>query len=76
VGRFKEKILVVDCEIDIGELISQRLTFLGYEVILAVNGEDAISLFTEQKPDLIILEKIENDAIKIAKYLNVFLETE
>jgi OmpR family response regulator RpaB len=58
VGRFKEKILVVDCEIDIGELLSQRLTFLGYEVILAVNGEDAISLFTEQKPDLIILEKI------------------
>lgn len=57
-GRFKEKILVVDCEIDIGELLSQRLTFLGYEVILAVNGEDAISLFTEQKPDLIILEKI------------------
>ena len=52
-----EKILVVD---DIGanrRLLSKMLLAMGgYNVIEAVNGNDAVSLFEEQAPDLILMD--------------------
>ena len=50
------KILVVDDEDHIVELIKFNLESSGYEVIVAFNGEDAIEKALEEKPDLIILD--------------------
>ena len=47
-----EKILVVDDEEHIAELISYNLTSNGYKVITANNGIDAIKLAIEEKPSL------------------------
>lgn len=52
----KEKILVVDDEEHIAELISFNLDNAGYEVIIASNGVDAITLCKSQKPSLILLD--------------------
>ncbi|MFN3528339.1 MAG: response regulator transcription factor [Bacteroidia bacterium] len=52
----KYKILAVDDEPDIIEIISYNLTKEGYEVLAASNGADAIKIAKEQKPDLIILD--------------------
>lgn len=51
-----EKILVVDDEEHIAELISYNLTSNGYKVITANNGIDAIKLAIEEKPRLILLD--------------------
>lgn len=51
-----EKILVVDDEEHISELISYNLTSSGYKVITANNGIDAIKLAIEEKPRLILLD--------------------
>ena len=51
-----EKILVVDDEEHIAELISYNLTSNGYKVITANNGIDAIKLAIEEKPSLILLD--------------------
>jgi two-component system, OmpR family, alkaline phosphatase synthesis response regulator PhoP len=50
------KILVVDDEEDVVNLISIKLRQEGYQVIPAYNGEDAIILTKMERPDLIILD--------------------
>lgn len=53
---YNEKILVVDDEISIRQILETRLSIRGYEVLLAANGEDALSLFKKKQPNLVILD--------------------
>ena len=52
----KKKILVVDDEQDIREIIRIPLTQDGFQVIEASNGKDAIELAKKEKPDLITMD--------------------
>ena len=52
----KKKILVVDDEVKIVEVVKAYLEKAGYEVIEAYNGKDAIDLFEKQSPMLIVLD--------------------
>ncbi len=52
----KKKILVVDDEESIHLLYKEELEEEGYEVLSALNGEDALKLFDEANPDLVILD--------------------
>lgn len=51
----KQKILVVDDEKDIVELLEYNLLRVGYKVITAFNGKEAQEKLSEN-PDLIILD--------------------
>lgn len=50
------KILVVDDESDIVDLISSNLQREGYRVIPAYTGEDALELVKTMRPDLVVLD--------------------
>ncbi len=52
----KGKILVVDDEADIRELVRLNLTREGYEVLDSETGEQALSLSRSKSPDLIVLD--------------------
>ncbi len=52
----KQKILIVDDEPDILELVEYNLKKEGYQVFLANNGHDGISIAKKVHPDLIILD--------------------
>lgn len=52
----KERILVVDDERDIIELIKYNLELEGFRVIPSYNGEDALRLAKREPPDLLILD--------------------
>lgn len=52
----KEKILVVDDERNIVELVKYNLEKEGYEVICAYDGFEAVTLAKQERPDLIILD--------------------
>ncbi|MCT4620424.1 MAG: response regulator transcription factor [Marinisporobacter sp.] len=52
----KERILVVDDELQIQELIRMYLMKEGFDVICASNGDDAYEVALQKKPDLIILD--------------------
>ncbi len=52
----KEKILLVDDEPDILDLISYNLEKEGYNIQTAGNGRDAIAIAKEMLPDLILLD--------------------
>ena len=52
----KKKILVVDDEVKIVEVVKAYLEKEGYEVFEAYNGTDAINLFEKHNPNLIVLD--------------------
>jgi two-component system alkaline phosphatase synthesis response regulator PhoP len=52
----KQKILVVDDEEDILELLTFNLTKEGYDVSSASTGEEALSVARTESPDLILLD--------------------
>lgn len=52
----KAKILLVDDEPDILEIVSYNLKNEGYQVYTAENGEEAVKKAKKKKPDLIILD--------------------
>ena len=51
-----EKILVVDDEEQIRDVLSDFLTKKGYEVVSASNGEEALELTETEKPHVILLD--------------------
>ncbi len=67
----KQKILVVDDEADIVELISYNLTKEGYQVYTAANGKEAIKVAKDVYPDLIILDVMmpEMDGIEACRLM-------
>ena len=52
----KEKILIVDDEINLLMVVKDYLLLEGYEVFVADNGSKALELFYEVNPDFIILD--------------------
>jgi len=52
----KEKILVIDDEESIRNLVSAYLKAEGYQVILAEDGISALASFRQHQPDLVILD--------------------
>lgn len=50
------KILIIEDEEFLRELISQKLKNEGFEILRAVNGEDGIKIAKEEKPELILLD--------------------
>jgi len=66
-----KKILLVDDEPDILEFLSYNLRKAGFEVSIAKNGKEAITLAKKLKPDLIVLDVMmpEMDGIETCQEL-------
>ncbi|MCD6297167.1 MAG: response regulator [Deltaproteobacteria bacterium] len=67
----KEKILIVDDEPDILELLRFNLSREGYQVSSAASGEDALSMAQSEIPDLIVLDLMLPgiDGLEVTKFL-------
>jgi two-component system, OmpR family, alkaline phosphatase synthesis response regulator PhoP len=74
----KARILVVDDEEDILELIRYNLDKEGFDVLCAENGEKCLALTTAHSPDLIILDLMMPgiDGLDVCKKLKNSSETE
>lgn len=72
----KQKILVVDDEQDIVDLISYNLNKEGYQVCTAINGRQAIEVAKKENPDLIILDVMmpEMDGIESCRQMRALPE--
>ena len=64
-----KKILIVDDEKPISDIIKFNLTKEGYETVTAFDARQAIAKFDEENPDLIILDLMlpELDGLEVAK---------
>ena len=69
--RTPPRILVVDDDPTNLEVLRVRLSAQGYEVVTAVDGEDALRRARELKPDLVLLDVImpKLDGISVLKEL-------
>lgn len=52
----KKKILVVDDEKNIGDILKINLEKEGYSVLVAMDGEEGLSLALSENPDLVLLD--------------------
>ncbi|CAH1855220.1 response regulator YycF [Convivina intestini] len=64
-------ILVVDDEKPISDIIKFNLTKEGYEVITAADGQQALDLYEEENPDLVLLDQMlpEVDGIEVLRQI-------
>jgi two-component system phosphate regulon response regulator PhoB len=67
----KTKILVVDDEPDLLELIDANLSAAGYDVLMAASGQEALKKARELQPGLILLDVMlpELDGLEVCKML-------
>ena len=52
----RQRILVADDEASIRRILETRLKMVGYDVVVAEDGEEAISAFNKTNPDLVVLD--------------------
>ena len=52
----KTRVLIVDDEPNIRDLLATSLRFAGYEIQTAANGAQAVTAVTESEPDIILLD--------------------
>ena len=66
-----EKILVVEDEQDLRELVGKYFVDMGYQVVVTADGADALDLAKEEKPQIILLDlrMPELDGLEICKKL-------
>ena len=67
----REKILIVDDDLDMLSLIDWHLNRLGYSTSVAVDGLEAMRRIGECKPDLVILDVMmpEVDGLKLCRWI-------
>ena len=53
-----QKILIIEDDKFLRELIGQKITNTGYDVSEAIDGEEGIKKVMEEKPDLVLLDLI------------------
>ena len=52
----KRSILIVDDEFGLADIVSEMLAERGFDVMIAINGQQALERMAEQAPDLVLLD--------------------
>jgi len=67
----KKKILLVDDEPDIRTIVTARLAAMGFEVLVATNGQEGLDLARKESPDAILLDLMlpKLDGYKVCRML-------
>lgn len=55
-GDAKQKILIADDEASIRRILETRLSMIGYDIVTAADGEEAVAVFGKENPDLVVLD--------------------
>lgn len=56
--KIAKRILIIDDDIHIGNMLEEALSKEGYEVLRAYSGTEALLVLAGAKPDLILLDLI------------------
>ncbi|MCT3046947.1 MULTISPECIES: response regulator YycF [Leuconostoc] len=65
------KVLVVDDEKPISDIIKFNLTKEGYDVVTAADGQEALDMYNDENPDLVLLDQMlpEVDGIEVLRQI-------
>jgi CheY-like chemotaxis protein len=72
----KQKILIIEDEKVLSELLEKKIKEEGYEASIAVDGKEGLELMKKEKPDLILLDIVmpKMDGFKVMEEMNKDLE--
>lgn len=75
--NLRKKILIVDDNEDSRELVIKVLKHSGYQIVQAVDGEEALAKVVSEKPDLILMDRSlpKLDGLEVARRLKSNAET-
>ncbi len=67
------RLMIVDDEIDIREMLSRHFRFLGFEVDLAANGKEALEIMLTKRIDIVISDIMmpEMDGVALLREIQV-----
>ncbi|MDD5589668.1 MAG: response regulator [Candidatus Portnoybacteria bacterium] len=67
-----KKILIIEDEKVLLEILQKKLTIQGYEVFVSYNGEEGIAALRKEKPDLVLLDLVmpKKDGFEVLKEIN------
>lgn len=67
----KKRLLVIEDEVDLAEMVKLRLEANGYEILIAHDGQDGLDMARKERPDLIILDLMlpKIDGYKVCRML-------
>ena len=72
-GMLNKKVLIVDDEKAIVDILNHNLKREGYETLEAYDGEEAINLVKNENPDLVLLDvmlpKMDKSIVNVSKVL-------
>ncbi len=54
--RIPKKILIIEDEEIISNLLAKKLSQVGYEVRIAFNGKEGLEMLYKEKPDLVLID--------------------
>ena len=76
--KVKKRILIVDDEAMITQILSKRLDAIGYDTFLAYDGWQCLTMAQQIRPDLILLDIVmpHGDGIDTFKKLRLNTDTE
>ena len=74
----KKKVLIVDDEKDVCELISDILKKVGYQTLIAFAGKEGLQKVMGERPDLVLLDIIlpDMDGFEVLRKLKYSAETQ
>jgi DNA-binding response OmpR family regulator len=52
----RKKILVADDDASIREILAIQLARMGYEIVLAEDGEEAVAAYEKESPNLVVMD--------------------
>ncbi len=68
----KQKILIIEDEKVLSELLEKKIKEEGYEASVAIDGEEGLELMKKEKPDLVLLDIImpRMDGFRVMEEMN------
>jgi DNA-binding response OmpR family regulator len=51
-----QKIAIVEDNVALADIYKTRMELIGYKCVVSNNGEDAVNLLQQEKPDLVLLD--------------------
>ncbi|MFC2149687.1 response regulator transcription factor [Candidatus Auribacterota bacterium] len=72
-----KKILIAEDEMDMAEIMKERLSMAGFDVVLAYDGYQGVQMAHKEKPDLMILDIMmpAGDGLSVLKRLRMSEDT-
>jgi two-component system alkaline phosphatase synthesis response regulator PhoP len=76
-NKIMPRVMVVDDDWDITQIVSEKLRLAGYDVVTACDGNECLEIIRREKPNLVLLDVMmpDLDGLEVCREIKRNLET-